>query len=218
MRLQRAAAIGADYVEADVRLHRGRLEVRHLKTMRWLPLLYDRHPWRLAAGWTRRLVFDELLDAVVGDTGIMVDLKGDDDALPDAVLMAIRAMADSRNVIVCSQNWRLIDRFVDVPEARAVHSIGRSDQLDAFLRTGQPTGGISIHTSLLSAEVVTSLKQRAPLVVTWPINTTPELERVSSFGVDGITTDSFAILEAVVSRSSGHAAANGASPERGADS
>ena len=212
VRLRRAENIGADFVEADVRLYRGRLEVRHLKTMRWLPLLYDRHPWRLAAGWTHRLILGELFGALSSDTGMMVDLKGDDDALPEAILRAIREAAGGRRLIVCGQNWPLVDPFVAAPEVIAVHSIGRPDQLDAFLRSSRPTQGISIHASLLSETVISALKQRAPLVVTWPINTPGELARVSGLGVDGVTTDSLAILETVV-KSSGHADATQSVPD-----
>jgi glycerophosphoryl diester phosphodiesterase len=196
--LRKAQEIGSDYVEADVRLYRNRLEVRHLKTMRWLPLLYDRHPWRLAPGWTRRLVFRELLSAVGPDVGLMIDLKGENDQLPGAIVDAVRTMASTRNLIACGQNWRLVDSFVADDGVRAMHSIGRASQLDAFLRGDRRTEGISIHASLLTPDVVSRLHERAPMVVTWPINTRQTLRRVADCGVDGITTDSFEILRAVV--------------------
>jgi glycerophosphoryl diester phosphodiesterase len=196
--LHRAQEIGADYVEADVRLHRSRLEVRHLKTMRWLPLLYDRHPWRLAPGWTRRMIFDELLAALDPSTGLMIDLKGDEDELPGAIVDSIRASATQRPIIVCGQNWRLVDPFVGHDGVRAVHSIGRQTQLERFLRGDRKTEGISIHMRLLSPDVVVRLKQRSPIVVTWPINSRAALKQVVDCGVDGVTTDSLEILEAVV--------------------
>jgi glycerophosphoryl diester phosphodiesterase len=197
--LKRAQDIGADYVEADVRLHRSRLEVRHLKTMRWLPLLYDRHPWRIAPGWTKRLIFSELLPSLGPTTGLMVDLKGDNDQLPAAIIESIRATAADRRIIVCGQNWRLVDPFVGEDGVRAVHSIGRQSQLDAFLRGDRKTEGSSIHMRLLSPDVVRSLHERAPFVITWPINSHAALRRVADCGVDGVTTDSLEILQAVVS-------------------
>ena len=45
-RLHEAEALGIAHIEADVRLWRGRLEVRHLKTLGPIPVLWDR--WRLA--------------------------------------------------------------------------------------------------------------------------------------------------------------------------
>jgi glycerophosphoryl diester phosphodiesterase len=196
--LKKATEIGADYVEADVRLHNGRLEVRHLKTMRWLPLLYDRHPWRIAPGWTRRLLFPDLLKALDARTGLMIDLKGDHERLPAAIIDAIRAGATQRKVIVCGQNWPLVDPFVGEDGVQAVHSIGRATQLEAFLRGERKTEGISIHMRLLSPAVVAALKERAPVVVTWPVNTLAALRHVADCGVDGVTTDSMEILQAVV--------------------
>ena len=46
--LQRARELGVDVVEADVHLRRGRLEIRHLKTLGPLPWLWDR--WESQVG------------------------------------------------------------------------------------------------------------------------------------------------------------------------
>jgi glycerophosphoryl diester phosphodiesterase len=81
---------------------------------------------------------------------------------------------------------------------RAMHSMGRQTQLESFLRSDRETEGIAIHLRLLSPDVVASLKARAPMVVTWPINSRASLERVARYGVDGVTTDSLDILKAVV--------------------
>ena len=40
--LRTANALGADVIECDVHEHRGRIEVRHLKTAGPLPFLWDR--------------------------------------------------------------------------------------------------------------------------------------------------------------------------------
>jgi glycerophosphoryl diester phosphodiesterase len=206
--LKRAEEIGADYVEADVRVHRGRLEVRHLKTVRWLPLLYDRWrvgPWRwriglsIAPGWTNRLVLSTLLHRLAPQTGLMIDLKGDDETLAPAVLHALHDAGGERPVIVCSQNWRHIDPLLGEPAVTAVHSIGNARQLQALLaRKPFETQGISIDSVLLDEEVVRQLHDRAPIVVTWPINRTSLLERVTALGVDGVITDSLSILRRVV--------------------
>ena len=196
--LRRAQSIGADYVEADVRLYRSQLEVRHLKRMRWLPLLYDRNPWRVVPNWRRRLLFDDLLEALDPTIGLMIDLKGEQDELPAAVIASIRAGATQRRIMVCGQNWRLVDPFVGEDGVRALHSMGRQTQLEAFLRGDRETEGISIHLRLLSPDVVKALKARAPMVVTWPINTQMALQRVAGYGVDGVITDNRDILKAVV--------------------
>ena len=58
-RLQEAERLGVALVEADVRLWRSRLEVRHLKTVGPLPILWDR--WRLANPFARRIELRDLL-------------------------------------------------------------------------------------------------------------------------------------------------------------
>jgi hypothetical protein len=166
--------------------------------MRWLPLLYDRHPWRIAPGWTKRLIFSEVLPALSPATGLMIDLKGDDGELPAAIIEAIRATATDRPLIVCGQNWPLVDPFVGEDGVRAVHSIGRASQLSAFLRGDRKTEGVSIHMRLLTTDVVEALHERAPFVITWPINSHESLRHVADCGVDGVTTDSLAVLRAVV--------------------
>ena len=59
--LRAAELLGIELVEADIRLHLGRLEVRHLQTVGPLPILWDRG--QLAAPWRRRLQLTELLEA-----------------------------------------------------------------------------------------------------------------------------------------------------------
>ena len=74
--LRRAEALAPRLVEADLHLRRGRVEVRHLKTLGPLPLLWDR--WRLAPGWRPRLELPALLEAAAPGTELMLDLKGHD--------------------------------------------------------------------------------------------------------------------------------------------
>jgi glycerophosphoryl diester phosphodiesterase len=60
--LRRAERVRPRLIEADVHLYRGRLEVRHLKTLGPLPVLWDR--WYLApAGGPRRALAAELAGA-----------------------------------------------------------------------------------------------------------------------------------------------------------
>ena len=72
--LQSARELGVDVVECDVHRHRGRLEVRHLKTAGPLPFLWDR--WELAPAGAPRLGLDELLAADQRGSTFMLDLKG----------------------------------------------------------------------------------------------------------------------------------------------
>src|SRR5687768_4778981 len=75
-RLREAAALGVPLAEADVHLHRGRIEVRHLKTAGPIPVLWDR--WQLASYRTPRLHLETLLSAAAEGPELMLDLKGHD--------------------------------------------------------------------------------------------------------------------------------------------
>ena len=88
-RLQRAQELGLGVVEADLHLYAGRIEVRHLKTLGPLPVLWDR--WTLASPWAPRLRLDRLLASVRPGTELMLDLKGRDRRLPALVAAALES-------------------------------------------------------------------------------------------------------------------------------
>lgn len=194
----KAGELGADIVEADVHAYRGRIEVRHLKTLGRLPLLWDR--WCLARGWGHRLVLSELAEELAASPGpaIMLDLKGSDPTLPGAVIEAIAELRGLRRVLVCGQNWTLVDQFIDVRGIDVLHSIGTPEQLAAFdARTDIRGDGISIHRKLLTASVARRLRERVRFVTTWPVNNDTVLERVLDYGVTAITTDRDEIIERI---------------------
>jgi hypothetical protein len=108
--LQTAEALGVQAIEADVHLFRGRMEVRHLKTLGPIPLLWDR--WRLANPFRRRLVLAELLAAVDGRTELVLDLKGRDLRLAKGVAEALapRRRAGG-HITVCARHWPLLEEL-----------------------------------------------------------------------------------------------------------
>ena len=207
---ERAAGLGADVIEADVHAYRGRLEVRHLKTLGRVPLLWDR--WYLAPGWLKRLTFPELAARLVTSAGpaLMIDLKGPDVALSDAILDALRDLRAERRILVCGQNWRQVDRFIGTPGIERLYSVGTAAQLEAFRDRTERGHGTSIHRMLLSKDVVRRLKDGAPFVTTWPIGSDAALDQALDAGVDGITTDSERVLSRITAARERIAHAGGA--------
>ena len=130
-------------IEADVHLFGGRLEVRHLKTLGPLPILWDR--WYLAPFGTRRLELGELLAAADSETMLMLDLKGLRRDLAHRVAVQIACHRPVGEVAVCSRSWRLLEPLEGVPGVRVVHSIGSRRQLRALRRrfAGRRLGGVS---------------------------------------------------------------------------
>ena len=198
--IRAAEHAGADLVEADVWLYRGRLEVRHTKTVRAIPVLWDR--WSIQHGLGPRLTLDAMLAALRPTTGILLDLKGNDRRLPGTVLGALRAHPRPGAMAVCSQNWKLLPAFAAEPDITVIHSIGGFRRLRRVLAGGAPQmQAISVHERFLHAEMVQALKTIAPLVITWPVNDPSRLETLLAQGVDGVICDDLTLArEAVATR------------------
>jgi glycerophosphoryl diester phosphodiesterase len=186
--LAAAEELGVELIEADVRLFRDRLEVRHLKTVGPLPILWDR--WELAAPWRARLELDELLEATAETTELLLDLKGLRLELAERVREAISPFLDTRTFTLCARNWRLLAPFADLP-VRRVHSVGSERQLRRLLRrVGEGRlEGISIHQRLLDRESVAVVRAAADFVMTWPVNDPERARELLGLGVDGLITD-----------------------------
>ena len=192
--LRQAEHAGVRLVEADVHLVRGRLEVRHLKTLGPVPILWDR--WRLAAPWAPRLHLDRLLGAAAPGTELMLDLKGRNPRLPMLVAAALDEHGGGRGVTVCSQSWSLLAPFAGRADVRRIWSVGNRRQLARLdrLPAHQRLDGVSIHRRLLDAATVERLKARADSVITWPISEADDARALAAWGVDGVTTECFVDL------------------------
>jgi hypothetical protein len=59
---------------------------------------------------------------------------------------------------------------------------------------------VSVHRSLLTAEVVTELHGHVPVVMTWPINDTAALDATLALGVTGIISDEPSVLADLLAR------------------
>ena len=192
---------GADLIEIDVWLYRGRLEVRHTKTMPLVPLLWDR--WSIAPGWRPRLLLEELLEALPADAGIMLDLKGNDARLPGVVIRALDAFPRTGVVAVCSTSWALVDAFGWRKGVTLIHSVGKARHLRRLLphlasHAEVVPVAISINQRLLNADTVRALKDVAAHVMTWPINDAARARELVAWGVDGIISDDIDVLREIV--------------------
>ncbi|HEY6744397.1 MAG TPA: hypothetical protein VI357_01640 [Mycobacteriales bacterium] len=185
--LHGAALAGADVIEADVHLHRGRLEVRHLKTMGPLPWLWDR--WELRSATAPRLGLAELLAAADVGSTFMLDLKGRHVAGGEAVARMLHEIAPGRRVLVCSRYWPALAPFERLPWVGTVRSARNRAELGLLLRwlrrTGQPGYGASVHRSLLTPVTAIRLHQRLQLVLTWPVDDLAALDAVTPLARTG---------------------------------
>lgn len=189
--LQEAEQLGVALIEADVRLWRGRLEVRHLKTVGPLPILWDR--WRLANPFAPRLELRELLAAARGSTELLLDLKGRDPRLSELVLAQL---PPGRQVTVCARSRGLLEPFAELEHVRLLQSVGSLRQLRTLLGTadGLVLDGVSIHERLLDERVAAELLRYGATVVTWPVNTLQRARELALLGVHGLISDRPAAL------------------------
>jgi glycerophosphoryl diester phosphodiesterase len=201
--MRAANELGVDVIECDVHEHRGRLEVRHLKTAGPLPFLWDR--WELASATAPRLGLAELLDADEHGTTFMLDLKGRRPAAARAVARLLHERGHHRPVLVCGRWWPAVDHVAaDLPFVRAVLSARTGAELarlrHRLARGDGETHGVSVHRSLLDAPAVEELHDRVEVVMTWPVNDEAALESMLALGVSGIISDELPVLRALQAR------------------
>ena len=180
-------------VEADVRLFHGRLEVRHLKTLGPVPILWDR--WRLASPFRRRLRLADLLAALGEDTELLLDVKGVRARI--ARLVHRELAAHGGDVVLCARSRRVFDALRGEPDARVVRSVGSRRQLRSILRRREQLDGVSIHARLLDAAVVAKLREISDLILTWPVRSAEQARLLASWGVDGLITERLELQAAV---------------------
>ena len=187
-RLRDAERLGVALIEADVRLYRGRPEIRHLKTVGPLPLYWDR--WELASPFRRSLVLSELLGSTARATELMLDLKGANTRLAEIVRGELEPYLPGRRFTVCARSWNLLDAFDGLP-IRRFASVGNRRQLRALLDRFAETrlDGVSIHENLLDARVLAEIRSVAGLVLTWPVNVPARARELLRLGVDGLISD-----------------------------
>jgi hypothetical protein len=190
-RLQEAERLGVALVEADVRLWRSRLEVRHLKTVGPLPILWDR--WRLASPFARRLELRDLLANARPDTQLLLDLKGRNPRLAHLVLAALPS---GRPVTICARSRRLLELFSGLEHVRLFQSVGSRRQLRALLVKLDATllDGFSVHARLLDERVVMHLHRHGATVICWPVNSLQRARELAEMGVHGLISDCPAAL------------------------
>lgn len=199
--LHEANVLGVDVIEADVHAHRGRLEVRHLKTAGPLPFLWDR--WELVPAGAPRLGLDELLAAERRGATFMLDLKGRHDRVGRHVALGLHQHPGDDPVLVCGRSWPSVDHVAEqVPYVRPVLSARTRSEVAALRRrldtADPPPYGVSLHSSLLTSGLVEQLTARVALVMTWPVNDHAALDRVLALGANAVISDDPEVLRTVV--------------------
>jgi glycerophosphoryl diester phosphodiesterase len=184
-----AIAHGADVVEIDVMPIDGRLYAAHDAQPSWMPLSY-RGP-SLSQAWarTRSAQFVQL---DLGDSSVST-LR-----LLETFLIK---HDDGRRVFVSTRNYQALERLEETaPHVVRFLSIGNLSGLQALLDNpdrAKMINGVSIRADLLTLETTDWLKDRGLLIYAWTVNDVTKLNALVGLGVDAITTDNLAILDAM---------------------
>lgn len=192
--LRAAEAHGVDMVELDVHLFRGRLEVRHAKTMGPLAILWER--WHLVRPFGPRLGLAEVLVTARPDTHLLVDLKGPSPRLGRMTRDLMRATCPERRYTVCARNWLALRPFRDEPNANVVRSAGGPHALRALLRGDTRSDGVAVDQRLLTRQVVVRLHARSARIFTWGVTSRERLRELQAVGVDGFILDDVTLADA----------------------
>jgi glycerophosphoryl diester phosphodiesterase len=192
-----ALAAAVDWIEIDVWLHYGRLVARH-----------DRALWRLPVTYSRRRVSLQLAPAVVLSTAIeatdtmsthqLVDLKGNEPGLPDAIVQTLAERGALGRAALCGQNWRPLDRARSLrPDVEVIFSLGRPEHLSAYLsrrRDGSAPPVTSCYHGLLTPATVDALKGAGSTIFAWTVDDVERARTLLAWGVDGIISNDYGML------------------------
>jgi glycerophosphoryl diester phosphodiesterase len=194
--LEQALDAGADLIEVDLWVHRGRFESRHERRLP-VPLLVDN--WALRIPPREPLGFIELLDACKGRAGILMDLKNRPREAIELVRSSLHLIGQPAGLLLASsQSWSLLRGLRQAcPEISALYSIDVLAQLRLYESISSDDGvpaGISCRHSLLDRGTVTKLHRRGLAVAAWTVDDPDRATELASWGVDAITTTATAEL------------------------
>ena len=193
-----ALAAGADYLEVDLWVHKGRFEARHERRFPLrFPVFYEK--WYLRFAPRHAFGLPELLAAAYPQAGIFLDLKNGGWTATRLVAEALAA-APHGPVAASSQFWGLLRPLAEAsPRVHLYYSIDVQAKLDLFLsvaRRDERPRGVSCRHTLLTPQVVAELHERGLEVVAWTVDDEARAAELAAMGVEAITTHRVAELRA----------------------
>lgn len=185
----RAIEAGADLLETDIWLHKGRLELRHKQTLGPIPILWEK--WAIAPGWTPRYTLQDLLHDTPEEIMLFLDFKGDAMDLGPKVLKELQRSAPDRVVAICGRNYPQLQTIAEAPNILCFYSVGEPEEwpiAQEYIAASKHPA-LSLKASLASPERMQWINDRGGVVVCWDVQTVEQMQRLRDLGVDGFTTD-----------------------------
>jgi glycerophosphoryl diester phosphodiesterase len=192
-----AAAVdaGADLVETDLWVHRGRFEARHERALYPIPLLYESRRLKRRPG---RFDLATEIERLGGRAELFLDLKNGPGTAGALIAQALARLPAETRLAASSPSWHILREVYDAaPEVELFYSVDIPARLDLLLsvleRDARPTG-VSCRHSLLTQAVIERLQRRGLLVVAWTVDDPERAAELARQGVDAITTHRVAEL------------------------
>jgi hypothetical protein len=181
---------GAQVVEIDVISVRGQLVAGRVQPWRWLAERAFRGP-TLAQAW----------DAAAAAHVVKLDLQQNDPALLDQLVGFLHQQPATRRLMVSTRDGRaLLYLRPRLPQAVLLLSTPSPDAVQRF-RTDpvltEAVDGMSAFQGVLTPSLVAWAHQRDLIVLAWTVNDGGRLNELLAMGVDGITTQNLAVLDAL---------------------
>jgi glycerophosphoryl diester phosphodiesterase len=118
--------------------------------------------------------------------------------LAETLVRVVNTRAVKRRVALCTREWGPLDAALRLdPEVEVVFSLGRPEQLDRYLarrRDGSAPPGCSCSHRLLTPSTVAHLKEAGATIIAWTVDSEARARELLAWGVDGITSNDFAML------------------------
>ena len=151
-----------------------------------------------------------MLAALPERMGVMLDLKGTERDMPEAILQSLGKHGHGHPVMVSSRFWDHLPSLIDYPDILLFFSVGRPWEMWRVrkLLDLRENDAICVRYGMLSAEEVRELKTKVALVSTWGINDEERLGHVLEWGVDAIITDEVSIMRKIAAVRTENAAAS----------
>jgi hypothetical protein len=187
---QLALAHGADVIEVDVRAIGGQLYAAHTPPPGWLPSQAYSGP-TLGQAWTQ----------ATGARYVQLDLKDTSSETTRLVAGFLERHKGERRVFVSTKNFRALEVIHERSEdVGLLLSIGNTREMQALLdepERAEILTGVSVRATLLDDESMAWFKERGLLVIAWTINDVDRLNDLVALGIDAVSTDNLAILDAL---------------------
>lgn len=193
-------AAGATVFEIDVQTIGGDLVVSHYLPVhpRVPRLRRDRVRFTVRRRGRAEPAVAAAVEALPADAEILLDLKVDTGPAANALAELVATTGpDPARCYASTKAWATLPALA-AAGYRTWRTIADPAALRAALALPElPDHAVTVRHTLLTAEVMSALRQRVPRVVTWTVNDPARARQVMDLGVDGVTTDSPEVLRLV---------------------